>query len=276
MTTPGQGKPETAAGKPVASLLTVPLFKDQGARRRRQHAEPQSDGDFANGREKSAASVVDAAEVPPALREEPAPLPDDIVDTSPCQMQGNESRESVTPEPEPAEYTATQGTRPAPPVEAPKSAKVDSPAAPQAPADIRELKRYWRRVGHGCHPEIEDLDAATIAANWPNTLLIRVARDGLVDILRVYTREPGPGEDEGAAHPFAGDRFSQLSTWVLELARQAARDATALETTETFALGAGQKALTARVLPCGSRTDPADYVLLNIAEAETRHLDRTG
>ncbi|RDD60905.1 hypothetical protein [Ferruginivarius sediminum] len=273
MTTPGQGKPETpAAGKPAASLLTVPLFKDQGARRRRQHAEPRSDGGVANRHDESVASIADAAEVPPALREESPPPPDDIVDTSRFLTQGDEPAGS----PEPAEDAAAPESRRAPRVEAHKSAEADSPAAPRTPADIRELKRYWRRVGHGRHPEIEDLDAGTIAANWPNTLLIRVARDGLVDILRVYAPEPGSGEGEAAGHPFAGDRFSQLSTWVLDLARQAARDAAPLETTENFALGAGQKALTARVLPCGSRTDPADFVLLNIAEAETRHLDRTG
>ncbi len=144
--------------------------------------------------------------------------------------------------------------------------------ATSAPPD---LGRYWRRLGKGGPALVEDLDPGLIAARWPYTLLIRVPEDGLLDVVQVFANGAGaangrggaPAEDEGG-HPFADDRCSQISTWVLRLARHVAQDLAPRETTEAFPVGPGLRRFAARALPCRSRSDRAPYVLVNVTQAE--------
>jgi hypothetical protein len=239
--------------QPAASLLGVPVFKQSAERGR---TIPQS-------------SAASSSSPPPSVAEADAPgeanLGEGLVDA------GALAGAAMPPVVEQPQRTDSAVERAAEPKAAP-AGEGQAVAGSDTPPQMKDMRRYWRRLGHGRYPDIEDLDAGTIASNWPNTLLIRVDRDGLVDIVRVYATEAGGADTNGAdggpapAHPFAGDHYAQLSSWVLELARQAAREAMPLQRTEDFSLGTGRRALTARVLPCGSRTDPADYVLLNISE----------
>lgn len=263
-------------GKPAASLLSVPVFKDQANRRRTIPSETAAP---ARQREAETQWQPEAEEAPTTktgLRESgrsDGPEPPDLAGrgAAPAEVRASQVARSAPVADPPPRRT------PSPP-QPEAGGEREAPTKSQSSPEAQDIRRYWRRVGHGRHPDIEDLDAATIAAHWPNTLLIRVAPDGLVEIVRVYApaADSADAHEVAPAHPFAGDRYAQLSSWVLELARQAAWDAAPLQTTETFTLGAGRKALTARVLPCGSRTDPADYVLLNIAESGGQGFQRAG
>lgn len=204
------GRAAERPAKPAASLLTVPIFRDQPHRRRSDRAPAQGP----------------AAAPPPAG--EPAPTP--------------------TPAPAPA-------------ADGPDRADAPPPAA--AP-DYRDLRAYWRARMTGGLPTVEALDAALIGERWPYTMLMRVPADGALDIAQVYA--PATGARSGAGHPFAGDRYSQLSTWVCALAAEAFGARQIREARETFDLGGRRKRLTARLLPCRREGDPATYLLLQLQE----------
>jgi hypothetical protein len=117
---------------------------------------------------------------------------------------------------------------------------------------------------NGGLPRVEALDDALIARAWPYTMLIRVPADGALDIAHVYA--PADGAPTGDGHPFAGDRYAQLSTWVLGLAGEAFGARQIREARETFDLGVGRKRFTARLLPCRRDGDAATYLLLQLQE----------
>ncbi len=176
---------------------------------------------------------------------------------------------------DPAEVQDTHRYR-SPPVRATEERPVrEQPRAPESSpekpvaVEARHLRQYWRRVASGGVPAIEELDESTIARNWPYTLLIRVPDDALVDIVHVYAPQPGrtPDSAEPEGHPLAQDHYSQLSAWLLRLARETAPTRAPRETTESFPMAGGLRSFTAQAMPCQSRNDAAAYVLLNISRA---------
>lgn len=234
MTTASQRKP-AAGSKTPASLLSVPIFKQ-----RKPSGPPGKAAEAARGAQDP--ELLPAGTAPETAAEA----------LSPVAAPGPEPTPASAPEPDPTPEAAA----------APKPEPAPAPEAPR----YRNLRHYWRKLGHGAAPAIEDLDGDLIGAAWPYTLLIRVPEDGPLDIVRVFAPAPESGAANGASHPLAGDQYSQLSSWVLQLARDAAGGRGPLETRESFQLGSGPKRFAAQALPCESRADAAGYVLLNIGE----------
>ena len=193
-----------------------------------------------------------------------------------------------------------QGTRaPAPPAaDAPAPEALTFAAAPDAGVDgggpgprpvpprptrtavdalpgYRTLLDYWRTLARQGRAPVAQLDAALIAARWPYAMLIRVPRDGLVDITQVFAPEPAAvsaGESAGgrAQHPFARDQASQISSWVLDIARQAAGSRQPSRQRETFHQTGRQddqpRRISAELLPCQADGDSAAYLLLYLRD----------
>lgn len=215
---------------PAASLLSVPIFRTTG----RVQLRPGS---------------------------EPAPTP-----PTPANSPG-EPRSTSAP---------AANCRPASRVAEAEGQAPAGGAVGQGPPPPRDLRRYWQRLARGGPALIEDLDADLIGAQWPHSMLIRVPDNGLLDVVKVFdgagqpSAANGDGTADGGGHPFEEDRCSQLSAWVLELARTTARADHPCETTGTFRLGPGVRRFLARVLPCRSREDRAPYVLVNVSRMDAR------
>lgn len=170
------------------------------------------------------------------------------------------------PEPAPAPPPKAEAPHPAP--QRPAPARRPVAARPAQRPEVRDLRHYWRRLSRGGFPDIAQFDANLIARRWPYAMLIRVSDDGLLDIVRVFAPqsvERGNGSG-GLEHPFAGDHTSQLSSWVLGLAQEAAPKRQPTEAREVFRLQGGSKTVTAELLPCVSAADSAAYVLLRLRD----------
>lgn len=297
-TTADRNTPSAAGGaaKPAASLLTVPIFRDRRDRRR-HNGSGYAGGEGAERAPQTPCAESEGATSPPGGGEAPEsnaqpPLPDaDAEGRGEAAAAGlDETARVEPPDAVPAvaeaEPDRVPGSEPDPTPEwpgvdaAPMVQEVaDAPtAAPRpdpapVPKRFRDLKQYWRWLRYGDLPEVDALDPGLIARNWPHSMLIRVPEDGLLDIVRVFAPNGGPngdGADASAAatgHPFAGDRLSQVSTWVLELARGAAAQRQPSEARESFQLDAGSRTFAVQLLPCVRHDDPAAYVLLHVHEA---------
>lgn len=222
-----------------------------------------------------AGSDTAAPETPAPDADDPTQTVDDADATAEEQAVPAEAAAAPDAAPEP-ETEAESPARAAAPrrarrfgLGASRNRPVEAKRTGPAEKSFRDLKQYWRWLSHADFPDVDKLDPSLIARNWPYTMLIRVPDDGLLDIVRVFT--PNEATDTGggtaSGHPFAGDRMSQISTWVLDLARQAAAERRATEARERFQLDVGSKTFAATLLPCVSAADSAAYVLLNVREA---------
>lgn len=195
-----------------------------------------------------------SAQAPRKDMARPAPAPAAEPATAPARSQpASEAPQSAPPRPAPRR---------------PAAARRPLPAQPAQPPEVRDLRHYWRRLSRGGFPDIAQFDANLIARRWPYTMLIRVPEDGLLDIVRVFApqgAERGNGSG-GLEHPFAGDHTSQLSSWVLGLAQEAAPKRQPTEAREVFRLEGRSKTVTAELLPCVSAADSAAYVLLRLRD----------
>ncbi|MDZ7711812.1 MAG: hypothetical protein U5L06_01220 [Rhodovibrio sp.] len=102
-------------------------------------------------------------------------------------------------------------------------------------------------------------------------MLIRVPPGGVVDITKVYAPEPAAAPANGAVpqtarHPFARDQASQISSWVLEIAQEAAGSRQPSRHTETFQQAGRPRRIIAELLPCHADGDSADHLLLQLRD----------
>jgi hypothetical protein len=100
-------------------------------------------------------------------------------------------------------------------------------------------------------------------------MLIRVPRGGVVDITRVFAPEPAAvsaGDGRAGQHPFARDQASQISSWVLEIAQEAAGSRQPSRHSETFQQAGRARRITADLLPCQADGDSADHLLLQLRD----------
>lgn len=230
------GSSASSSARAAASLLTVPIFKPP---ERKRLATTESEG---TEREEGIHADERVAQ-PESSMAEPEPR---------RQPEGTDEAKETGP-------SMPDGVEMLP---VPNSAHRPAGDAPQ----YRNLRHYWRRLGRGLEPEVEELDPSLIAEHWPYTLLIRVPENnGPLDIVQVYVPANGR-HGNGSGHPLSGDRYSQLSSWLLQLARETAQANAPVETAETFALDRGSVSFAVTVLPCASRADSAGYVLLNVTE----------
>lgn len=147
------------------------------------------------------------------------------------------------------------GRRPTPP----------APGAVAGDQSYRSLLAYWRTLARRGRAPVARLDSELIAASWPYAMLIRVPRTGPVEITQVFA--PGLGveaQSAGADHPFTGEQASQISSWVLEIARDVAGSRQASRLQEVFHQTGRARPITADLLPCEADGDDADYLLLHL------------
>lgn len=176
--------------------------------------------------------------------------------------------------------------RPAPGASGPPISGVDSPEPPadtepltergqptenratrgpsRPPADVYT---YWRRLARVGIPDVDQLDPATISANWPYALLLRGRVRAPLDIVRVFRPTGmggGNGADgaDGAGHPLAGDLCSQVSSWALTLARDAMMQCEPIVAVERFRLSGTSRRYRGLALPCHRAGSTSAYVLL--------------
>jgi hypothetical protein len=143
-------------------------------------------------------------------------------------------------------------------------------AAFPPPAD---LHTYWRRLARVGIPDVGQLDAATISANWPYALLLRGRVRAPMDIVRVFrpAAMAGDGGTTGGSHPLAGDLCSQVSSWALTLARDAMMRCEPVVAVERFRLSGHTRGYRGLALPCHRAGSTSAYVLLYlhvVAEGE--------
>jgi nucleotide-binding universal stress UspA family protein len=274
---PGRGQPrDTApAGQPAelppaASLLSVPIF--------RAAAHQQAAREPAAGHRGSRPQA--RREPPPSPA--PAPHPPGPAEarttgSTPYAVVGGTAQEPAGPE------AATPPVADALPA-APPAGTEDRAGRPRAPAlhavdgpqSYRTLLDYWRSLARQGRAPVAKLDAQLIAARWPYTMLLRVPRGGVVDIVQVYAPDApdaaaavvgGAGAGAtGAQHPFARDQASQISSWVLEIAQDAAGSRQPSRHSETFHQAGRPRRLTAELLPCQADGDSADHLLLQLRD----------
>ncbi|SDG10311.1 hypothetical protein SAMN05216241_105138 [Limimonas halophila] len=139
--------------------------------------------------------------------------------------------------------------------------------AAEAPR-YRSLRQYWRSLGGGPLPNVRGIEPAVVADQWPYAVLFRAAPDGALDIARVYEPAEAAG---GLDHPLADDPFSEVSTWLMEVARAAADRAVPTTTSASFRVRRRQRAYAAAAAPFaadgdtdGQRRGSAAYVLLAV------------
>ena len=247
----GQGGGAPAEMPAAASLLSVPIFRAAARQQAARRGAPVP-------------AVAPAAEAPAR-----APTP-----------AGLDARREDKPAPPPAApatpavngapYTLVAGSHGAPaPQDAPGPARHGSALkAVEGAQSFRTLLDYWRSVARQGRAPVARLDAVLIAARWPYAMLIRVPRGGVVDIVQVFAPEPAsaPAAPGGAQHPFARDQASQISSWVLEIAQEAAGSRQPSRHTETFHQAGRARRLTAELLPCHADGDPAEHLLLQLKD----------
>jgi hypothetical protein len=238
---------------PAASLLSVPIFRAAAQRA----AAPAPTGRTPAGQQGAAQPSPRTEDAPPAAG--PA-----------APAQPDPPANGRSPGPGTAPYAVVPGSGEASTSRLPPQAE----AARTAPAlkavagaqSYRTLLDYWRTLARQGRAPVDRLDAGLIAARWPYAMLLRVPRGGVVDIVHVYAPEPAGGGGAGTQSPFASDQASQISSWVLEIAQEAAGSRQPSRHSETFQQAGRARRLTAELLPCHADGDPADHLLLQLRD----------
>lgn len=218
---------------PAASLLSVPIFRAAARRDAAQRA--------------AAAPTADGAAAPAG--------PDTRVSARSAQPGA------------PYSVVAGSGEAPADRAQPPADPVCPQPAlkAVDGAQSYRTLLDYWRTLARQGRAPVERLDAGLIAACWPHAMLLRVPHGGVVDIVQVYAPETATGGADASA-PFASDRASQISSWVLEIAQEAAGSRQPSRHSETFDQAGRARRLRAELLPCQADGDSADHLLLQLRD----------
>jgi len=245
-----EGNAATAAGAadqpPAASLLSVPIFRAAARQQaaRRQAPAGQADRDAGSR----------AVSAPKAAARATQPVPESpSANGGPYAVVGGTDGRSQAP----ADATGARTT-------------TALKAVDGAPS-YRSLLDYWRTLARQGRAAVEKLDGELIAARWPYAMLIRVPRGGVVDITKVFAPEPAAASANGEAartaqHPFARDQASQISSWVLEIAQEAAGSRQPSRYTETFQQAGRSRRITAELLPCQADGDDAGHLLLQLRD----------
>ena len=231
---------------PAASLLSVPIFRaaarEQAARRQAPATRP-----IGGAGARAASPVAPAPDAAPSAAQPEPQGPPASNSTPYAVVGGTDGRDSPPPQ-----------TRPTPALKAVDGAQ-----------SYRSLLDYWRTLARQGRAPVDKLDGELIAARWPYAMLIRVPRGGVVDITRVFAPEPAAANGAGAQaaqHPFARDQASQISSWVLEIAQEAAGSRQPSRHTEAFQQAGRARRITAELLPCHADGDNADHLLLQLRD----------
>lgn len=250
-------RPESApAGSadlpPAASLLSVPIFR-AAARQQAAHRAGH-------------APAPEAPSAPPAQFQ-----PQSAVEAGRAEVSVQPVQDTPVPTANGAPYAVVGGTNGGAQPADENAATRPALRAVDGADSYRTLLDYWRSLARQGRAAVEKLDAELIAARWPYAMLIRVPRGGVVDITHVFAPAPAAvetstGAGQTSQHPFARDQASQISSWVLEIAQEAAGSRQPSRHTETFHQAGRPRRITAELLPCQADGDSADHLLLQLRD----------
>ena len=139
---------------------------------------------------------------------------------------------------------------------------------PSGPRRPEEIVAYWARLRNGRNfPSTSDLDPQRLAADWPNSMLIR-CRSGS-KVLQPEETFPGPGANAlGPNHPAKIDLSPLMLQWVLSLAGEAANEKRPVEDIEAFPTQERSVRYRAFALPLSEDQGEINHVLCHVCRAD--------
>lgn len=139
---------------------------------------------------------------------------------------------------------------------------------PSGPRRPEEIVTYWARLRNGRNfPSTSDLDPQRLAADWPNSMLIR-CRSGS-KVLQPEETFPGPGANTpGPNHPAKIDLSPLMLQWVLSLAGEAANEKRPVEDIEAFPTQDRSVRYRAFALPLSEDQNDINHVLCHVCRAD--------
>lgn len=137
---------------------------------------------------------------------------------------------------------------------------------PSGPRRPEEIVAYWARLRNGRNfPSTSDLDPHRLAADWPNSMLIR-CRSGS-KVLQPEETFPGPGAAApGPNHPAKIDLSPLMLQWVLSLAGEAAKEKRPVEDIEAFPTQERSVRYRAFALPLSEDQSDINHVLCHVCQ----------
>ncbi len=131
-----------------------------------------------------------------------------------------------------------------------------------------EIVVYWARLRNGRNfPSTSDLDPQRLAADWPNSMLIR-CRSGS-NVLQPEQTFPGPGANApGPNHPVKIDLSPLMLQWILSLAGEAAKEKRPVEDIEAFPARDRSVRYRAFALPLSEDQSDIDHVLCHVYQVD--------
>ncbi len=131
-----------------------------------------------------------------------------------------------------------------------------------------EIVAYWARLRNGRNfPSTADLDPQRLAADWPNSMLIR-CRSGS-NVLQPEQTFPGPGANApGPNHPVKIDLSPLMLQWILSLAGEAAKEKRPVEDIEAFPTRDRSVRYRAFALPLSEDQSDIDHVLCHVYQVD--------
>ncbi len=131
-----------------------------------------------------------------------------------------------------------------------------------------EIVVYWARLRNGRNfPSTSDLDPQRLAADWPNSMLIR-CRSGS-NVLQPEQTFPGPGANApGPNHPVKIDLSPLMLQWILSLAGEAAKEKRPVEDIEAFPARDRSVRYRAFALPLSDDQSDIDHVLCHVYQVD--------
>lgn len=131
----------------------------------------------------------------------------------------------------------------------------------------RNIAEYWERLRKGRRwPQRGDVDPKQIGLHWPNTLLMRVGRNG--DPWRFESLISGVMRGGGQSFHNGEVEFnSMVMEWILGIGRNTERAGRPVEDVDNFPTAAGDVRYRAMAVPLGDNDLAVTYVLCHVARA---------
>lgn len=130
----------------------------------------------------------------------------------------------------------------------------------------RTIAEYWERQRKGRNwPRRDDIDAKQIGLYWPNTVLMRVGRNG--DPWRFESLISGIMRGGGQSFHNGEIEFnSMVMEWILATGRTAERTGRPFEDIDSFPTAAGEVRYRAMVVPLGDDDSAVTHVLCHVTK----------
>lgn len=228
------------------------------------------------GRRAPTASSPMASAPPPPAPSPPVPQPSpppeskapSVLNSPGIARYARTGQSERQPELKPALEIPPTGAKPP---AAPELNRQTTPTPPQPePARPEGIVSYWLRLrGNRRYPSKADLDQPRLAADWPNSILMR-CRSGskVLEPEKVFGQsKTGAPALPGGESPTAMELSPMMLQWLLTLAADAARDGRPMQDTESFPSLSKSIRYGAFALPFSDDQTRIDHVLCHVYRA---------